>query len=64
MKTEWCEVIIGILILVFNYFSWYSKTIIIILGVVLIVHAFMCRKCNLCCDCEECEMPVKKARKK
>jgi hypothetical protein len=61
MKTEWCEVVIGVLLIVFSNF-WNSQIIITILAAVLIVHAFMCKSCCGCC--EECETPVKKAKKK
>jgi len=64
MKTEWCEVAIGILLIVFNYWNTaYSQVIITILAAILIVHSFMC-KCKCCECCDECEMPVKKAKKK
>jgi len=64
MKTEWCEVAIGILLIVFNYWNWNSQVIITILAAVLIVHSFMCKKCGCCECCDECEAPAKKARKK
>lgn len=65
MKTEWCEIILAVLILIFNYWNWNSQVIITILAAVLIVHAFMCKRCSCCCgDCDECSKPIKKGKRK
>ena len=47
MCKSWCELILGIIILVFALLdSWmYSKWIVIIAAIVLIVHSFVCKKC-------------------
>jgi hypothetical protein len=54
-----CEIVIGVLIIVFALWSTvYSKWIFILLGVILIVHSFMCK---MCC-CGNCEMPEAKKK--
>jgi len=47
MCKSWCELILGVVILVFALFdSWaYSKLIVTVAAVVLIVHSFMCKQC-------------------
>ncbi len=65
MKLSWCEIVLAILIIVFNYWNLaYSRTIVTILAIILIVHSFMCHKCRVCECCDEDEMPAKKGKKK
>jgi len=44
-----CEVIIGVLVIVFAlWLTQYSKWILLILGVALIIHSFACKGCKMC----------------
>lgn len=47
MCKSWCEAIIAIIVIIFALWdSWmYSKWIVIIAGIVLLIHSFTCKKC-------------------
>jgi hypothetical protein len=48
MCKSWCEAIFGLIIALLALFAWnwmYTKWIIVILAVVLIIHSFMCKSC-------------------
>ena len=46
MCKSWCEAILGIVILIFAFVETsYSKWIIVIAAVVLLIHSFTCKKC-------------------
>jgi len=47
MCKSWCELIIAMVVIVFalwNTLAW-SKWIVVIAGIVLIIHSFTCKKC-------------------
>ena len=46
MCKSWCELIIALVVIVFAYWqTTYSQWILIIAGIVLLIHSFMCKKC-------------------
>ena len=46
MCKSWCEAILGLIILVFALVeTTYSKWIIVIAAVLLLIHSFTCKKC-------------------
>jgi len=50
MCKSWCELILGIIILVFAYWPdlvgvGYGKWVVIIAAVILIIHSFTCKSC-------------------
>ena len=46
MCNSWCEAILGIVVLVFALWqTMYSKWIIVIAAIVLIIHSFTCKQC-------------------
>lgn len=48
MCKSWCELVIGIIIALLALFAWnwlYSRWIIVIAAIVLIIHSFMCKSC-------------------
>ncbi|MBU0907879.1 MAG: hypothetical protein KKD18_01795 [Nanoarchaeota archaeon] len=48
MCKSWCEFIIGLVIALIALFAWdwmYSKWVIVIAAIVLIIHSFMCKSC-------------------
>ena len=61
MSNSWCELIIGILIIVFALWTIpvISEWILLILGIILIVHSFMCKSCFL-----SKSMPMKSSRRR
>ena len=60
MCKSWCEMIIGIVILVFTlWWTAVSEWILIIAGIVLIVHSFTCRTCFA-----GKEMPARSSRRR
>lgn len=60
MCKSWCESILGLVILIFALWqTMYSKWIIVIAAIVLIIHSFMCKQCFIG---HRNEMPVKKKR--
>lgn len=69
-KISICELIMGVLLLVFNYTAWqYSKIAITILAIILIIHSLVCKKCCCGCNCDCCdscevEKPSKKAKRR
>ena len=47
MCKSWCEAILAIIIIVFAFldqFSW-SKWVVVIAGVILLIHSFSCNSC-------------------
>lgn len=48
-NCKWCELVIAIVILVFAFWmtAW-SKWIIVIAAIVLLLHSFLCRSCMMC----------------
>lgn len=47
MCRSWCEAILALVILVFALWdTWiYSKWIVVIAAIVMIIHSFTCKKC-------------------
>ncbi len=46
MCKSWCEFILAVIILVFALFNWaYSKWVIVIAAIIMIIHSFTCNKC-------------------
>ena len=46
MCKSWCEAILGVIILIFAlWITAYSKWIVAIAAIVLILHSFMCKGC-------------------
>jgi len=46
MCKSWCELIVAIVVIVFALWeTMYSKWILVIAGIVLLIHSFTCRKC-------------------
>ena len=47
MCKSWCELIVAIVVIVFALWDTmaYSKWIVVIAGVVLLIHSFTCKKC-------------------
>lgn len=47
MCKSWCEAIIAIVVIVFALWdTWmYSKWVLVIAGIVLLIHSFTCKKC-------------------
>ncbi len=46
MCKSWCESVLGAIILVFAFLnSSYSKWVIIIAAIILVLHSFTCDKC-------------------
>ena len=60
---KWCELVIAIVILVFALWeTTYSKWIIVVAAIALLIHSFI--KCKYCyCTCEEEAKPTKKKRR-
>jgi len=47
MCKSWCELLIGILIVVFAIWETaYSQWVLVVLGIILIGHSFMCKTCH------------------
>jgi hypothetical protein len=62
INAKWCEIVMGILVIVFALWNVpVSKWILVAIGIILIVHSFMCKMC--CCSCEMPSQPEKKKRK-
>ncbi len=49
MCKSWCELIIAVVVIVFavweSVYSFVGKWILLIAGIVLLIHSFMCKKC-------------------
>ncbi|MDP4039058.1 MAG: hypothetical protein Q8P57_00545 [Candidatus Pacearchaeota archaeon] len=46
MCKSWCELIIGVIILIFVFVeTQYSRWVIIIAAILLIIHSLACKKC-------------------
>lgn len=46
MCKSWCDFILAVIILVFSFVTWaYSKWIIVIAAILLLIHSFGCKKC-------------------
>ena len=46
MCKSWCELIVAIVVIVFALWeTMYSKWILVIAGIVLLIHSFTCRVC-------------------
>ena len=46
MCKSWCELIIALVVIIFALWeTTYSKWIIVIAGIVLLIHSFTCKKC-------------------
>ena len=49
MCKSWCEAILAVIIIVFalweSVYASFGKWIVVIAGVVLLIHSFMCKKC-------------------
>lgn len=46
MCKSWCELVFGILVIIFALWeTTYSKWILVIIGIVLLIHSFTCKKC-------------------
>ena len=60
MCKSWCELIVAVVVIVFALWeTTYSKWIILIAGVVLLIHSFTCNKCF-----GSSEMAMKATRKR
>ncbi|MBS3076853.1 hypothetical protein J4233_01140 [Candidatus Pacearchaeota archaeon] len=65
MCKSWCELVIGLVIALVALFAWnttYSKWVIVIAAIALIIHSFTCKKCFYCECKEEPEMKKRKRR--
>ena len=48
MCKSWCELIIALIVIIFALWeTTYSKWIVVIAGIVLLIHSFTCKKCFL-----------------
>ena len=46
MCKSWCELILGIIILIFSFWkTTYSMWVVVIAAVILIIHSFTCPRC-------------------
>ncbi len=46
MCKSWCELLIAIVVIIFALWeTTYSKWILVIAGIVLLIHSFTCKKC-------------------
>ena len=47
MCKSWCEAILAVIIIVFGLWNIpiYSKWVVVIAGIVLLIHSFTCKKC-------------------
>ena len=46
MCKSWCEALIALVVIIFVLWeTTYSKWILLIAGVVLLIHSFTCKKC-------------------
>ena len=47
MCKSWCEFIIALIVIIFGLWdTWmYSKWIVVIAGIALLIHSFTCKKC-------------------
>ncbi len=63
MCKSWCELIVAIVVIVFALWDTmaYSKWIVVIAGVVLLIHSFMCKKC-FACDMKAESKPAKRKK--
>ncbi len=62
MCKSWCEAILGIIILIFAIAETsYSKWIVVIAAVMLLIHSFTCKKCFVCMH-SGMEMSAKKKK--
>jgi len=60
MCKSWCELIIGIVVIVFALWqTMISQWVLVIAGIVLAIHSFTCRYCF-----GKNEMPMMKSSKK
>ncbi len=60
MCKSWCEVILGLIILLFTFWkTTYSDWVVIIAAVILVLHSFMCKSCF-----SHREMPMKTGKKR
>ncbi len=50
MCKSWCELLVALVVIVFALWDTmvYSKWIVVIAGVVLLIHSFTCKKCFAC----------------
>ena len=64
MCKSWCELVIGLVIALVALFAWnttYSKWVIVIAAIALIIHSFTCKVCWYCKEMPKAE--PKKRRK-
>jgi len=47
-KCNWVEAILAIIIIVFAYMPGSSKWVIIIAAILLLLHALICKNCQMC----------------
>ena len=49
MCKSWCEAILAVIIIVFalwdSVYFQFGKWLLVIAGIVLLIHSFMCKKC-------------------
>lgn len=58
MCKSWCELIIGLVIALFALFWWtlsYTRWVVLVAALLLIIHSFMCKHCWCSCD-KGCKM--------
>ena len=61
MCKSWCELIIGIIVVVFSLWqTMISEWVLVIAGIVLIIHSFTCKACFN----KNMSMPAPKARRR
>lgn len=66
MCKSWCELIIAIVVIVFALWATtYSKWILVVAGIVLLIHSFTCKACfNKGMKMMDKEMPAMKKKRK
>ena len=60
MCKSWCEIVLGVIILISALWpAPFSKWVLLIVALILILHSFMCKQCFV-----KQEMPVKSTKKR
>ncbi len=65
-NCTWVESILAILVILFAFWeTTYSQWIIVIAGVLLLLHALLCKNCKMCRECMDMKgsKPVKSSRR-
>jgi|GEM_PF-3154600 len=56
INIKWCEVVIGALVILFALWQLaFSKWVLVLLGIIVLVHSITCKMC-----CWHCQIPAEK----